>query len=486
LTALGVEPPVRSGRLWAFFDSSYRLRVDLDYFARRWRRAGIAGLHVAAWHFFERDATRDAYLARLIEACHREGVQVYGWLELPHVSERFWSDHPEWREKSGVGQDAQLDWRKLMNLHNRQCFQEVTREVRELSARFDWDGINLAELYFESLEGLANPARFTPMNDDVRAAFRLAHGWDPLEVFGGRRDEVSRRLWLDFRADLARRMQAEWLAEVEEIRKKQPHLDVVLTHVDDRYDTGMRDAIGADAVAALRLLDRHSFTFLVEDPATTWHLGPQRYGEIARRYGALTTRTDRLAVDINIVERYQDVYPTKQQTGTELLQLIHTAAQAFSRVALYFETSLRKVDLGLLPSAAAAVDRVERVGPKVVVNSPRGVGMAWKGPALVDGRRWPVTADGVVWLPAGTHAVEARPAASAPRVLDFNGDLQSARYGPGDEIEIAYHSQARAYAVMDRRPVAVEVDGESGQLDLCGTTTLRLPRGQHLVTIRTR
>ena len=108
----------RSARLalWAFFDSSYRLRVDLDYFAARWRKSGIAALHVAAWHFYEPDPERDRYLAKLIDACHREGILVYAWLELPHVSEKFWEDHPEWREKTGLLQDAQLDWRKLMNL----------------------------------------------------------------------------------------------------------------------------------------------------------------------------------------------------------------------------------------------------------------------------------------------------------------------------------------------------------------------------------
>ena len=42
LTDLGVEPPFRSNRLWAFFDYSYRSRVDVDYFARRWRESGIA------------------------------------------------------------------------------------------------------------------------------------------------------------------------------------------------------------------------------------------------------------------------------------------------------------------------------------------------------------------------------------------------------------------------------------------------------------
>ena len=64
LADLGLEPPFRSARLWAFFDSAYRSRVDLDYFAARWRKAGIAALHVAAWHFFEPDPEQDAYLRR--------------------------------------------------------------------------------------------------------------------------------------------------------------------------------------------------------------------------------------------------------------------------------------------------------------------------------------------------------------------------------------------------------------------------------------
>ena len=78
LTDLGVEPPFRGSRLWAFFDYSYRTRVDVDYFARHWRESGISALHVAAWHFYDPDEERDAYLRRLIAACHREGVMVYG------------------------------------------------------------------------------------------------------------------------------------------------------------------------------------------------------------------------------------------------------------------------------------------------------------------------------------------------------------------------------------------------------------------------
>ena len=99
---------------------------------------------------------------------------MYAWLELPHVSEQFWKEHPEWREKTALLQDAHLDWRKLMNLTNRECFTAVSKGIKELINRFDWDGMNLAELYFESLEGASNASRFTPMNDDVRGMFQAA------------------------------------------------------------------------------------------------------------------------------------------------------------------------------------------------------------------------------------------------------------------------------------------------------------------------
>jgi hypothetical protein len=483
LADLGLDPPFRSTRLWAFFDSSYRLRVDLDYFAARWRNAGISALQVAAWHFYDSDPESDAYLKRLIAACHANGILVYAWLELPHVSEKFWNDHPQWREKTGVLQDAQLDWRKLMNLANPDCFRAAAAGVRDLLGRFDWDGVNLAELYFESLEGLSNPSRFTPMNDNVRAQFRAAGGFDPIELFQSRKDSPSQRAFLDFRARLARDMQQQWLGEIETIRGTRTYLDVVLTHVDDRLDTSMRDAIGADSAQLLPLLDRHNFTFLVEDPATVWNEAPQRYEEIARRYRPLTTRQDRLAIDLNIVDRYQNVYPTKQQTGAELFEVVHSAAAAFAQVALYFENSILSPDLYLLPAAAAVVSRAEMVGPKLMIDSPHGVALRWPGPAIVDGLPWPVRSEALLFLPAGTHSVEAGPASPALLVTRFTGELASAQLVEANAVELSYRSSARAVAILNRTPVRVEIDGAEAAPDPAGPNAIFLPRGQHLVVI---
>jgi hypothetical protein len=354
-----------------------------------------------------------------------------------------------------------------------------------LISRFDWDGVNLAELYFESLEGTGNASRFTPMNDDVRALFRKQGGFDPIGIFGARKDQASRKAFLDFRCELARRMQEEWIGELEAARQRKPHLDLVLTHVDDRLDTGMREAIGADAGRLLPLLDTHTFTFLIEDPATVWNLGPQRYQSIAERYRALTPHSDKLGIDINIVERYQNVYPTKQQTGTELFQLLHHAGANFQRVALYFENSLLPPDLKLLPSASATVTRIEKMGPKTIVDSASGFGLPWRGPAMVDGQVWPAADEDTVWLPAGPHSVEPAERALGARLVRLNADLRAARAVNATTIEFSYQTAARAIAILDRPPRRTQIDGAEEPLQRAGPNTILLPRGQHVVTITT-
>lgn len=481
LADLGVGFPFRGARTWAFFDYSYRMRADSDFLARRWRQAGIAAIHVAAWHFYESDQARDTYLRNLIDACHRQGILVYAWLELPHVSDKFWEDHPQWREKTAILQDAQLDWRKLINLADPDCARAVDAGLQSLASRFDWDGVNLAELYFESLYGPADPQRLTPMNDTARAEFRRDAGFDPIELF--RRDSphyweydpAGWRRFAEYRVRLANRLQEHWL---DRARTWRPQLDLVVTQIDDRFDATMRDNLGADAASTLRLAERFPFTLLIEDPATVWHLGPERYAEIARRYGAITPRPENLAVDLNIVERYQDVYPTKKQTGTELFELVHQAAQSFARVALYFERSIAPADYDLLAAASATVRKVE---PGGVIQCDQTAGVRWKGPVRVDGRSWPVTDGETTWLPAGRHRIESDAEPLRRRVLQLNADLLDARPVPRG-VEFQYHSTSRAIALVSFPPTAIQIDGKS----LAGPVlqadqhyTVLLPAGRH-------
>jgi hypothetical protein len=491
LLRLGLEPPVKARNLWLFFDSSYRMRVDPEYMARRWRSHGVSALHIAAWHYFEADSQRDDYLTRLIGACHRNAIHVYAWLELPHVSEQFWTSHPEWREKTALGMDAHLDWRKLINLRNPDCVRAVRSGVEDLLRRFDWDGVNLAELYFESLEGHQNPARFTPLNDDVRREFQRLAGWDPIDLWDlgsvrhHSRSASSLMQFLNYRATLARAMQEEWLGVLEGARKLRPHLDLVLTHVDNLLDPETRDRIGADAKVVLPLLEKHNMTFLIEDPATAWNLGPERYPAIASKYAGLTRHPERLAIDINVVERYQDVYPTKQQTGVELLREIHLAAAAFPRVTLYFESSILAPDWPLLPYATAVAQAFQRDNGRAIIRSPRPIAVRWNGPAKVNGAPWPALDSGWVWLPAGEHTVEKGDADPPIRILDFNGDLRSAQ-ATASGLEFSYECSSRALAVLSKPPRRLLIDHEPVEPKLWifdDSWILVLPQGQHLVSV---
>lgn len=489
LVDLGLTMPMRSATLWSFFDAAYRSRADVDYLAQRWRKTGISALHVAAWHNMEPDPQRDGYLKNLILACHRNAILVYAWLELPHVSEEFWARHPEWREKTAVGEDAQLDWRKLMNLENPACKQAVAKEVRSLLERFDWDGVNLAELYFESLEGISNPARFTPMNTDVRREFEQRAGFDPARLFdaasphSAAHDPVGLRTFLDFRAKLASQMQSDWLAVVEQERSEKPWLDTVLTHIDDRLEPGMRDALGADTSRSLSLIESQHATILVEDPATLWDLGSVRYQRLADKWLTAPLDKNKLAVDINVVERYQDVYPTKKQTGSELYQLVHQASQSFSHVALYFENSIERQDLGLLPVAAANGKMTQPEPDEINVDAPQSIRIAWRGPVELDGRPWPLKDREDVIVPSGAHRLSAGVSDPPVTISAFNGNIRSVAID-GDSVELSYVNTTRALACLASPVASIDVDGSPyWKPDSSGVQTpIVLPAGEHVVS----
>jgi hypothetical protein len=339
-----------------------------------------------------------------------------------------------------------------MNLADPDCAAAVEAGLRGLLGRFDWDGVNLAELYFESLEGYLNPARFTPFNAVVRKRFQAEAGIDPLDFYNPSsrsyhlRDSGPVRRFLDFRARLAHELQVAWLERIRQMAQQRGGLDIVLTHVDDRFDTTMRDNLGADAAALLPEAARFGAAFLVEDPATIWNLGPERYAELARRYAPILPRGVRLGADINIVERYQDVYPTKHQTGGELFQLLHWASRSFEQVALYFENSILQPDWPLVAAAASAAEWKEGADGSLTVESPRPLAVRWEGCAAVNGTVWPFRSQGRLLLPPGRNRISRCETSVGPVLEDFNGVILAAEQVDG-LWRLEYESRARAIAV---------------------------------------
>ena len=291
------------------------------------------------------------------------------------------------------------------------------------------------------------------------------------------------RRFLDYRAALASKMQSDWLQVVDRARAQKPYLDVVLTHIDDRSATGTRDALGADIARSLPLIESRGSTLLVEDPATDWNLKASRYAKLASKYRELTPDQSHLAIDVNIVERYQDVYPTKKQTGVELFELVHQAAASFPRVALYFENSLEKQDLQLLPAAATTAQVTQTSPDELEVNASETTRIDWQGLVEMDGKQWPVQNAKTVLVPPGKHRLRAGITQPAVTLADFNGRILSAAVS-AHAVDLSYSSASRAIVTLGSPVSSIELDGATYWTAVKGNsaTSVLLPAGQHLIT----
>jgi hypothetical protein len=491
LRRAGIQFPFRSERLSALFDYSYRAHQNPDDLAKYWRQTGIQSLHVGAWYYFDEDEKADAYLQKLIQACHRNGILVYAWLELPHVSSGFWEDYPQWREKTATGRDAHVDWRLLMNLYDPKCLETITKSLEQLMLRFPWDGVNLAEIYFDGTSGAKSPEDFTPMNSFVRSEFRNQYGIDPIDYFKPEsvhyweRSPVEWKQFVEYRIKLETKLNERFMQICSQLRRSiRPSLDLVVTYVDNIYDPSMREAIGADVTEMFALLDKYDFTLVLEDPGSVWHLGPRRYAQLAGTYAQLTRNTHRLGIDINIVDRDENTRPTQKQTGSEFLELFYYAGNHFKTVMAYAEQTMLPQDSELLAHALANNTQGEPENGGVRIFSPNPVtfrsGMKHAG-FRVDGKPWPYVDGEEVGLPAGSHSVTIDDGAymNCPKLARLNGDILHAEYTAKNIVTFSYHADRQAIAVFSRVPKSIRVDRD---LPINSKSEwIMLPAGSHMV-----
>jgi len=89
-----------------YFDPGMRgLPINYDTLAKSWRLHKIKTVYAAGWYYD--DKVMD--YSQLVKACHENGILIYCWMEPPMISDKFWADHPDWREKTAKSLDAHVD-----------------------------------------------------------------------------------------------------------------------------------------------------------------------------------------------------------------------------------------------------------------------------------------------------------------------------------------------------------------------------------------
>ena len=92
-----------------------------------------------------------------------------------------------------------------MTLGLPRCFDLAWAVTSKLLGRAPFDGVNVTELYFESLvAGRADPSTYIPMHPELRKAFALQNGFDPLSYRFGKIPQLLRNFseWNEY--DLVR------------------------------------------------------------------------------------------------------------------------------------------------------------------------------------------------------------------------------------------------------------------------------------------
>ncbi|MCX6144289.1 MAG: hypothetical protein NTZ35_13820 [Ignavibacteriales bacterium] len=503
---LDCTPSFRRRGVDAYFDPGYRFGMSIEELTARWRRWGIRAVHAAAWYS---DSAHPYDYKKLIDAAHKNGILVYAWLEWPHVGQGFWNQHPEWRQKNALLQDARLDFLHLMDLQNPDCMNAALNDLsRQMD--LDWDGVDIAEFTItgaggEALEGPSRPDYFTSFGTPMRTEFARVGGFDPLELENKnsehfwQRDSLGLEKFYQYRKVVNNRLLRRVVEFIVDLEKKgKRDWELIHTIVDNTLHPEFDHLLGFDLDATLALLKEFGITLNVEDPYMEWAEPPTRYGRLRRTLVSMIPEHSSM-IDINVVPIHpmdQHGFPSEQATGTELLQQVQSAAERNGRVCFYCESSLFEQDWPLVPHVLAGGSTIQKSAEGWEVNVPATVTLDWGMRGLspvVDGKPWPCFGDDGIILSPGAHqlsfAKRSKPENSDQqplRLVDIAGELIECQQ-TATGLNLIYVSPSRCLVTFGSLPKHFLLDDSTTDLPVlkgAGKFILLAPSGRHRLSVQ--
>ena len=497
-----LKPTIKKNSLEVYFDPGFRSKISIEKLVKQWVKQGIRIIHAAGWHQYPK-YTYD--YKTLIKLAHSNGILVYAWLEPPQVSLKFWVDHPEWREKNFLGEDVRPSWRYPVALTDAQCVNTMKNEFVKFLQSYDWDGVNLAELYFEAGSGFKSPNLFTPMHHSAQQEVKEKYNIDLTKIF----EPTSKYYWennpqvrktvVDYRVNKLNEVYETLLTSFQTIADRKKGFQIIVTAMDSYGSPELREYIADDTDNVLKLQRKYDFILQVEDPQNLWSTNPTRYYDIGKQYLEKISDKSKLMLDLNILKfrNENDVipFPTLTQTGTESFHMVRSASLGAPRLTVYSESSVNPQDLYYMPYALASEvkykvtkDGFEYYSPtSFTLELPKSVtSISLNNNTISPGR------NNSFIIPAGTHLInfnqsddQFNPTELQTNVLSFNGNLLSINYGYQD-LSFTYESDTRTIISLNRIPTFVKVDGKDFSFKIMkgdDCFSIFLPVGRHNVEL---
>jgi len=496
----GLYPTLRRDYLELYFDPGLRRTTSIETLVKQWASRGVRVIHVAGWHEYPKFMYD---YDRLIRLCHAYGIAVYVWIEPPQVSQRFYNEHPQWREKNYKGEDIRPDWRYPLALTDTACLHAASDWFYSFFTSHDWDGVNIAELYFGGDGAPANPQLLTPFDASAREIFRKKFGFDPVQLFQTNSlhyYKTSPQDWqtfVDFRASLVTDLTSHFLTIATDAFKNRPGTQIILTILDQKTFPDLRTTIGVDVDQILQLRKKYDFALQVEDPQSNWNRDPRRYIGIGTTYKHLLgADSSALMIDLNIYSlrdsNYVGVFPSKTPTGTESYLLVNSVAKVAPRMTIYDEATVLPQDLADFPYAIAPQATMEVADGGYEIDAPYSTSIRLSVDAKciqVDGTTVFPYQPGYFAIPAGEHIVNIQNA----QVNPFQDEMMASHIEAAScnilsertferGVEFTYDSPTRCAVSFGKMPFAVFVDDHETPFSVAREEQhygIILPPGQH-------
>jgi uncharacterized protein YdaL len=481
-------PLLRGAGFDIYFNPAERHEdIAIEDLIKHWRRSGVRAIYVAAWQVFP-EWTYD--YERLIHLAHSNAMLVYAWFELPYVNEKFWLEHPEWREINALGNEAIVDWRKPMALGDPKCMESVVTQMGAFLQQFDWDGVVINRAGWESEEGPDDPQSYTPFHPTVRERFQKESGIDPLSLF----DKDSPLYWKlnpqamaqfeQFRHTLGMEWMHRLLVLLREMEQEKKYWEVLLTHQYDRKYNG----IYLQDMGALKA----------------------RYGTLLqvaklehKDWNTIPHFCDGVQVEIAAQKEGQSFLPgapTSYPTGIDLYRMLGESIYKYRCFSLYTESSLYEVDMQMLPFIAASSNWEQWTGKEWIVEMRHSSDAVFSNlkdhTLLVDDSVSGTFYRNRIALPVGQHKLSSLNKhkhsrgvfESSTRIIDFSGNLLDVEV-QSRGIEVNYRTKRRAVLVVSEEPLAAYVDGKPVTLNKEKSMrgwVVALPEGRHKAKLITQ
>jgi hypothetical protein len=499
--AFEIKPITERRAAEMYFDPGERPdSSNVDTLAKWWKTCKVKRIFAAGWYY-----DSDYNYAALLKACHENGILVYCWLETPMISTNFWNKHPEWREKTVFQKDAHIDWRYLMNLADENCRRQVCKETGEFLMKYDWDGVDFAELYFEpSPVGPELPENFTPMNKVVREEFKKKGGFDPVLLFDTanvhywKTHETDWKKFALYRKDLCFRLKKYFLDYFSTIKTRKNDFEVMLTVLDVSITPELSDFIGEDTQNTLSLFKQYDITLQIEDPSNCWGLTPERYRNIGELYRKNVKEKNKLVFDCNVVSAHEKGYggfPLEIPSGEEIRQIAYNMDLHDIRPAFYSENVVSASDYKNISTTLARKAKViVKAKNKWEINTPFTIRIHPENKntnVALDNQTWLAGEDDEIIIPQGKHVIEFKSPEETfqhmIRLKNISGELKSAKFFD-HRTELIYSEDITScYVTIDQQPATIYIDDKQADCPIFKNKeeiTIKLPQGEHRVVIK--